>query len=401
MTRPESKWIVTILFLGLYAAFAVELAILILEFNPHRLAIPFATIYAHNFLFFPIIGLLALIAFWRPTVMIVDAMAFNKVKYGQLALALTTAIVVALSMIMANAFSNSSVRSLFEIAPATLEADRPVEAADPTQRRAAFQEILIKLKVNANGDEGLAPYQINCDPQWLEFKVSGDDHRICFPTGTEISVEDCCQARSRFIDFVNETQATEPSQLATVHRLTLPAKMVFLFLLLAVGILLVRLRVPLTRIYGNEIQDISFQIAIGGVLMLLWPLMNASYLETFALLTADGTSNLYRVTAPLFAFGFGIWVMLLVFFHLRTFPSQVELALKAGGVVIAALGVTQYEEILSYLARTLGVGGGLVAIIVFATGTLALVAAMLFGVRPPEFLDPRPVDEHDPSPEAT
>ncbi|MEL6831320.1 MAG: hypothetical protein AAFO63_14405, partial [Pseudomonadota bacterium] len=214
MTRRESKWIVTILFAIIYFGFMAELMTLLIEFHPHNLAIPFATIYAHNFLFFPIVGLLALIAFWRPTVLIVDALAFNKVQFGRITLVATTAIVLTLSVMMANAFSNSSVRSLFEVAPATLEADRPVENTDQTQRRASFQEILIKLKVNANGDGGLSPYQINCDPQWLEFAVSSDEERICFPTGTVISLADCCQARSRFISFVNQTQAASPSQLS-------------------------------------------------------------------------------------------------------------------------------------------------------------------------------------------
>lgn len=401
MTNTSSQWVVTILFCIIYIGFAAELIGLVTEFHAFGLAVPFATVYAHNFLFFPVVGLLALIAFWRPTVMIVDALAYEKVKHGRATLGVTALVVLILSALTANAFSNSSVRSLFEIAPQAISADRPVEAEDPALRRAAFQEILIKLKVNANGEDGLSPYRINCDPQWLEFAVSADEQSICFPTGTQISAAECCQARTRFIEFVNATQAETPSNLATIHRLTLPTKMLFLFLLLAMGILLVRLRVPLTKIYGSEVQEVSFQIAIGGALMMLWPLMNATYLETFALLTSDGGSNLYRVTAPLYSFGFGIWAMLLVFFHLRTFPSQIELALKAAGVLVAALGVTQYEEILSYLTRTLGVGGGLVAIIVFATGAGAMVAAMLFGVRPPDFIDPRPVDSDDASVEVS
>ncbi|MEO0548451.1 MAG: hypothetical protein AAFZ91_00920 [Pseudomonadota bacterium] len=387
MTRLSSRIVVTAVFAVFYLAFLIETGALLMEFGPDGLGIRMATLFAHNFLFFPIVGFLALVAFWRPTVLIVDALLWGKVKFGQITLGAVAAVVVTIALMLSSAFGASNSRSLFEVAPAALAADPGVESPDDTQRRASIQEILVKMKINALSEGGLSDFKSTCDPEWLRFAVAADEQKLCFPTGTTISVKDCCRARTLFREFLNASHAAAPSDLSGTHRAVMPFKMTFLLTLMAVGILLVRLRKRLTTLYGAAVQDVSFPIAVGGALMLLWPLMNASYLDTFSLLTDDGSSNVYRVTAPLYALGFGIWSMLLVFFHLRTYPSQMEVALKAAGALVAALGVLQYEQIIAYLSRTLGIGGGIVAVVVFVVGTATLVAAVMLAKRP-DFLDP-------------
>ncbi|MDJ0920050.1 MAG: hypothetical protein QNI84_02915 [Henriciella sp.] len=392
MTRLSSRIIVTVVFAVFYLAFLVETGALLIEFGPERLGIRMATLFAHNFLFFPIVGFLALVAFWRPTVLIVDALLWGKVKLGQATLAAVVLVVTCLSVFLSSAFGSSNARSLFEVSPAALTADRGVMSENDALRRASVQEILVKMKINALSEGGLSEFQSNCDAEWLQFAVAADEQKLCFPTGTIISVKECCAARTRFREFINASHAAAPSDLAGIHRLIIPFKMTFLLTLLAVGILLVRLRKRLTHLYGAAVQNVSFPIAVGGALMLLWPLMNASYLDTFSLLTSDGSSNVYRVTAPLYALGFGIWSLLLIFFHLRTYPSQMEIALKGAGALAAVLGVLQYEQIIAYLSRTLGIGGGIVAVVVFIVGIAALVASVMLGHRP-EFLDPPAPEE--------
>ena len=141
-------------------------------------------------------------------------------------------------------------------------------------------------------------------------------------------------------------------------------------------------RKGLERLHGATPSGISFGLALGGAVMLIWPLLNAAYLQTMALLTGSGSASAYTIVAPLIALGFGVWTLLLVFFHLRSYPSQIEYAAKVGGFIAAAIGVFRYEEITNYLARTLGVGGGLVAIIVFAVGVGALIISVILGVDP-------------------
>ena len=402
MTRLTSRIAVTVFFAVLYLGFAAETGMLLYEFGPSGLAIPMATMFAHNFLFFPIAGLLALIAFWRPAVLLVDALSTGKIRNGWIILAVAAAIIGFLAWSLSSAFAASNTRSLFEVAPAAINADESVEAEEPGARRASIREALMQLHIMADADGGLASFQARCEPDWLRYSISANDQKHCFATGTRTTVAECCRAKTDFRARVNALEAESPSRLADVHRYVMPLKMVFLLTLLFIGILLVWFRKQLTRLYGKAVQQVSFPLAAGGALMLLWPLMNAAYLSTSALLTGDGLSNAYRVTAPLFALGFGIWALLLIFFHLRTYPSHIETALKSAGAIAAAIGVFRYEEIVNYLTRTLGVGGGLVAVIVFTVAVASLIAAVLMGVKPPEFLDPpaedTPADKRDETP---
>ncbi len=393
MTHIGSRIAVTLIFAALYLAFLVETATLIYEFGPSGLALPMATLFAHNFLFFPIAGLLALIAFWRPAVLVVDALVSGKIRHGWTSLCILAGLITAVAYGMSSIFANSNTRSLFEIAPAAIQADQGISSADPAARRAAIGEVLVQLKINSATDGGLSRFQSRCEPEWLRYGITANEQKLCFPTGTVTSVEACCRARTDFRSYVNALQANNPSQLSQVHRYVLSAKMVFLLLLLTIGVLLVRLRKPLTRLYGPAIQEVSFPLAAGGALVLLWPLMNAAYLSTSALLTGDGLSNAYRVTAPLFALGFGVWALLLVFFHLRTYPNHVETALKSAGAIAAAIGVFRYDEIVGYLSRTLGVGGGIVGVTVFTVGVASLIVAVVMGVKAPDFIDPQPKAE--------
>ena len=396
MTHIASRAAVTILFVLIYAAFLVETGVLVYEFGPAGLALPMATMFAHNFLFFPVAGALALIAFWRPALLITDALGRGQIPFGRATLAGILAVIAILAWILSSAFASSNTRSLFEMDPQAIIADEGVAAEDAAARRAAIGEVLIQLRINAAIDEGLQRFQSRCEPEWLRYGATAQEQSFCFPTGTVTSVEACCRARTDFRERVNAIQAANPSLLASVHRYVLPVKMVFLLMLLFIGILLVWLRKPLTALYGKAVQQVSFPLAAGGALVLLWPLMNAAYLSTSSLLTGDGLSNAYRVTAPLFALGFGVWAMLLIYFHLRTYPSHIETALKSAGAIAAAIGVFRYEDIVNYLSRTLGVGGGLVAVIVFTVAVASLIAAVVLGVRPPDFLDPPAEEKEEP-----
>lgn len=380
-----SKWTriaVTALFAAMYLAFLIETIALFTEFGPSGLAMRIAVLDAQNFIFFPVAGLLALIAFWRPVVMLADAMARGKIKYGRIVLPISLIAAMVAASAVANVFANSNSRSFYEVAPAALEADDGRAETATSPARAPLTEILVKMKIMASGESGLQAYQSRCDEEWLQFSTSANEEKLCFPTGGVSTVAECCRAKTILREDLNALHASNPSDLFAIHGPALTVKCFFLLLLLIVGIMLVRYRQRLQTLYGRAFESVSFGLAIGGAVMLMWPLMNAAYLQTTALLTGDGSSNAYTLFAPLIALGFGIWAMLLVFFHLRSYPSQIEYAAKLGGFVAAAIGVFRYEEIIAYFTRTLGVGGGLLAIIVFAVAVGALIMSVVMGVRP-------------------
>lgn len=381
---------ISLLFIGFYAAFLVETTVLFQEYHAYGLAMRLATLDAQNFIFFPIAGLLALVGFWRPTVFVTDALAAGRIRAGRLVLVFSMVATALVSWVFYEAFSASENRSMFEVAPSALLADRVPAGQTDTPARQPLVDALISMKILSKGPEGLSPYKARCDTEWLRFSPAAGEEKLCLPAGREMSVADCCTVKTAFRERINELSAEAPSLTATVHRYILPVKIFFLVHLFAVGVLLVRFRPRLKAIYGERLEDVSFGIAVGGLVMLTWPLLNAAYLETIALLTGDGTSNAYTVMAPLIAFGFGIWALLLIFFHLRSYPSQVEYAARIGGFLAAAVGVLRYEEITGFLIAHLGIGGGVVAIVIFAAAVAALAFAVIFGLKPQDFdLDDR------------
>lgn len=381
-THAASRIAVTLAFLLLYAAFLFETGALLWEFDGSGLAMRLAALDSQNFVFFPIAGLLAMVAFWRPAVLLVDAAFRGKLKHGR---PVVLASLVACSLAawgISSAFQASQSRSIFEISPAALAGDAGAGGTETSPPLQPVPEVLARMKILSGLDEGLGAYRAQCDAEWLQYSTAADEQKLCFPAGESLSVRDCCAAKSAFRAHLNRLAAASPSQTARVHALVMPMKVFFLLLLLGIGILLVQYRKGLERWHGREFSSVSFGLAAGGAVMLVWPLLNASYLQTMSLLTGSGSSSAYTVVAPLVALGFGAWTMLLVFFHLRSYPSQIEYAAKVGGFIAAAVGVFRYEEITNYLSRTLGVGGGLVAIIVFGVAVLALTLSILLGIDP-------------------
>lgn len=374
--------LVSLVFALLYLAFLAETGLLAREYSGTGLALRLATLDAQNFIFFPIAGLLALIGFWRPTVLVTDALARGRIRGGQLVLVFIAAVMAAATWMLSDAFSGGSTRSMYEIAPQALVEDTAGAPLESGAARQSIPDTLTSLKILAIGPEGLAPYQSRCDREWLRYSPAAQEEKYCIPAGQSLSVADCCSMKTAFREHVNELAYDSPSELARLHRIVLPVKIFFLVVLFAVGGLLVHYRTRLRALYGDRLEDISFGMAVAGVVMIAWPLLNAAYLETMALLTGDGTSGAYAIMAPLIALGFGIWAMFLIFFHLRTYPSQIAIAARFGGVIGAAIGVLRYEEITGFLISNLGIGGGVVAIVVFAVAVLALLIALFTGVSP-------------------
>lgn len=381
-TQRSTQIIVTLIFAFLYLAFLAESAVLMQEYGPSGIALRLAALDSQNFIFFPVAGLLVLVAFWKPTVLLVDAMWRDKLRAGRVVLLTSLAVCGLFAWAISEAFESSNARSMYEIAPSALVADAGVSGTQDTAARAPLTDILARMKILSAVDKGLGEYRTQCDREWLRYSTAADAEMLCFPAGERLSVRDCCTAKAAFREHLNTLAATSPSNTAAVHHIVMPIKIFFLLLLLGLGILLVQYRKGLERIYGAGLSGVSFGLAVGGAVMLIWPLMNAAYLQTVSLLTGSGSDSAYTVVAPLIAFGFGAWTMLLVFFHLRSYPSQIEYAAKLGGLIVAAIGVFRYDEITSYLARTLGVGGGPVPIIVFAVSVSALALSILLGIDP-------------------
>lgn len=380
-----AKIAVSVVFVLFYGAFLLETGWLVHEYSASGLALRLASLDAQNFIFFPIAGLLALFGFWRPTVMLVDALGSGQVRGGRLILLSLIGALGAATWGFSLLLADGTARSVYEVSPDALASDTAEPVQGTPASRQTIADTLASLKILALGPEGLSPYKARCDQEWLQFSPAATQEKFCVPAGQSLQVADCCRVKTAFRLHLNALAERSPSEFAGLHRVILPVKVLFLLVLFAVGVLLVRFRKTLNAAYGDRVHDMSFGMAVGGMVMLAWPMLNAAYLETTSLLIGDGSSGAYALMAPLIALGFGIWALLLIFFHLRSYPSQVEYAARIGGFIAAAIGVLRYEEITGFLISNLGIGGGIVAIIVFGAGVAALIVTVLSGLNPRDF----------------
>ena len=146
-THLASRIAVTVLFTLLYLAFLTETGALLAEFGPSGLALRLASLDSQNFIFFPVAGLLALVAFWQPAVLLVDAMWCGQLKYGRIVLGGSLLVAVIGAWLISDAFESSGARSVFEISPKALAADQGVPGTDGAPPLAPVKEVLARMRV--------------------------------------------------------------------------------------------------------------------------------------------------------------------------------------------------------------------------------------------------------------
>ena len=122
-THFATRVAVTIVFALLYLAFLTETGVLVQEFGASGLALRLASLDSQNFIFFPVAGLLALVAFWQPAVLLVDAMWRGQLKFGRIVLGGSLVVALIGAWLISGAFESSEARSVFEISPKALAAD--------------------------------------------------------------------------------------------------------------------------------------------------------------------------------------------------------------------------------------------------------------------------------------
>jgi hypothetical protein len=235
-THVGSRIAVTILFSLLYLAFLLETGFLLGEFSASGLALRLASLDSQNFIFFPVAGLLALVAFWQPAVLLVDAMWRGQLKYGRIVLGASLLVALIGAWLISDAFESSEARSVFEIAPKALAADHGVPASEQTPPIAPVKEVLARMRILSGVDRGLGEYQAQCDQEWLRYSVAADAALLCFPAGERMSIRDCCTAKAEFRQRLNKLAAQSPSVTGAVHRWVMPVKVFFLLLLLGMDL---------------------------------------------------------------------------------------------------------------------------------------------------------------------
>lgn len=360
--RPGSlvpaKIFVGLVFSILAAGFVASTYLLMLEFPKSWRTLAIA--HSHLFIFFPLFGLLALAAFYLPSVIFTDLywrhLPFGGIRYLiGFGVALFAAWYV--STFLLGPFAMP--RAFWEVSQPTLATDRsePPDCGPGRAdcRRLGFTPALQSLREKASGPSSLSKFARACKPDPLiELPEENAKLRWCFASGRMANAADCCTAQTAFADAVN-ARAVAPatrSKLADYDEVLQPLKIFFILVVLVIGGMLVLWRTRIGIHYPDYGGMIDRHVMIGGIAMLLWPIMDYAYLDVTNVLfgrpSDDIQIRLSLVAAP--------WAMLLLFHYLRRFARKVEVVGQIVGVAGGAVALLARDELKDWAVKLVGIG---------------------------------------------
>jgi hypothetical protein len=373
---------VAIAFIVLGGSFIASTALLIHEFRDLDWLTLVAT-HSHLFLFFPTLGLLALVAFYLPSVVLVH-LYWSHAPYGRLRFILGALALAGLAYVSAKSLDGPP-RAIFEVSPSALQADK----SDAATGRVSILGALGDLRKKAQTRFGLGGLGRTCatDPL-LEMPEEMTKERYCFPAGKKLGGEACCDVQKAFAEAVLRLQ-NDPhtrSLSGTYDTLVfLPLKTFFILVVVAIAVLLAFWRNRIDRLYRELVPRLEAGVMIGAAAMLFWLAMDYGYQQTANVLygrwVAGPQLRLSLVLVP--------WALLLLFYFLRRLGRQGELVGQISGVVFAGVAVLRYEQLNDWVVRLFGIGANqwvLAALI--AVAFVGLVA--LFWLRRTDIYPARP-----------
>lgn len=376
-----SRAFVFAIYVLLGTSFIAETAVLAYEFRDSGW-FTIASHDSHLFLFFPIMGTLALAAFYVPSCVFVD-MYWRYVKLGRLRFAIGFVVLATAAYLLANSLTTSANRSIWEIAPGTLQKDRSEPSGCGGQgrpcERVALLEALGNVRQVSQTRLALKDFVRECapDPLLESNRDRAERKRFCFAS-TPLTFEprlttdrECCESQKLFMSRINSLHARpeQRSLTATVHALLLPFKIFFLLVLLAISVLLALRNASVSKHYAPLLPRIEFGVLIGTIAMIFFPLMSQAFVLTADALYGTRQIGGFKPIVPLMSFCFGAWGLLLLLFFYHRRDKQVEMLGKMAGVLASAVAVIKYDLLIAFVSRAIGAGAS-----EFTVGILTMVA---------------------------
>ena len=363
---------VAIVYVVLGAAFLASTGLLIVEFQELDW-LTMLVAYSHLFLFFPVFGLLALVAFYLPSVVLTH-LYWTHLPYGKARFVVGVLVLAGLSYLFAGSLDKEP-RAIYEAAPFALAADKGDQAAG----RVAILDALGTLRKTAQQRFGLSSFGRSCmrDPM-IEVPDEYLKERYCFPAKKNLNGEACCAVQAAFSKAVSRLQRNPETRSfsADMDRLLfLPLKAFFILVVVAIAVLLAFWRDRIDQLYADKIANLERGIIIGGFAMLFWLAMDYGYQQTanvlYGRMTAGPQLRLSLVLVP--------WALLLLFYFLRRLGKQGELVGQISGVVFAGVAVLRYEQLNDWVVRLFGIGAdGWVLAVLVAIPAVGLAALYWF-----------------------
>ena len=352
---------VAVAFVVMGASFLASTGLLIYEFREVDW-LTMVVVHSHLFLFYPVFGLLALVAFYVPSTVLTH-LYWNHVPYGRIRFVFGFLVVAAAAYGLAWSL-DAEPRAIYEVSPQALTADK----GDAAKGRVSILQALGDLRGTAQSRFGLSSFGRSCvsDPL-LEVPEEMLKERYCFPAGKKLDGVSCCSVQAAFAKAVSRLEndpATRSKSGMYGELVFLPLKTFFILVVVAIAVLLAFWRDRIDEDYRDVVPKLERGVIIGGFAMLFWLAMDYGYQQTanvlFGRQVAGPQLRLSLVLVP--------WALLLLFYFLRRLGKQGELVGQISGVVFAGVAVLRYEQLNDWVVRLFGIGAdhwvlaGLIAI---------------------------------------
>lgn len=376
-------------------SFVATTAVLVWEFRDQGW-LDFATMDSHLFIFFPTLGILALVAFFVPSSVLVDLYWQGHVRHGRLRFTVGGIAVALFSVVVAHYILSARSRSMWEVAPSVLAADKGEGCAgrDAFCLRMPIRTALSNLRRASKDRYGLQGLTHECrhddaDPL-VEGLKPGDGRRFCFastPLTNQPRLQsdaDCCKAQARFTRTLVDLHDVPGQRSLTgyVHAFLLPFKVFFLLVLLVISILLAIRHTRVEQLYDSQLGKIEIGLFVGSIAALFFPLMSQAFVQSSETLFGTAGRGLFSEMVPILSFLFMVWALLIaLFFYRRKSKNESMLTVgRLGGLLASNVGMIKYNLVISAFVWAFGVGASVLGLAMLVAATIVAVLGTLLAM---------------------
>ena len=412
---PGAHAFVAIVYGIMAGSFVATTTMLAIEFHQDSRWVDFLAMDSHLFVFFPVFGVIALLAFYLPSVAFVDHY-WRHVPYGKLRFILGLIAAVILSHFFSQMILSGENRSMWELTPDALATDRGeppgcAGSGDP----AACERLPVLVAINSlrklsQQRLGVGEFVPQCDrdplieptkeerakrycvantpfPEQLDRSVIGNlskpiEQSLDIDTSGIRLMRDqpCCIAQQGLVRTINGLYRADPdnrSFTGQLHARLLPLKVFFLLTLLAISLLLTLRFKGIATHYATKLNRIEIGVIVGTIAALFFPLMSQAFLQSLSVIFGTAGQGAFSTMVPVLSLMFGLWTLLIVLFFFRRNGDKVEQIAKIGSALAGGVALVKYDVIVSFLVRIMGSGASWFFLSILLVMALAIVFVLI------------------------
>ena len=377
-----SKIFVALIFVLIGITFLATTGVLYYEFRADDWFSHLA-LYSHLFLFFPTFGILALFAFYVPSVVFTDLYWKHVQPAGRFRFVFGFLVVAGVSGWLAWMILDSRVPTYWQLTPDAINNDKGAPSncgrGQTACNRASIMDAISKVRLESQKRMGLANFIRICkvDPL-LEIPHSVSAKRYCFASGRKMTAADCCRAQKSFSNNLKVIFENPDNRSLTgfVHAILLPFKVFFLLVLFVVGVLLAVWRHKVKEHYAPLVAKIERGVIVGALAVLFFPAANHGFLQSASVTYGPFGETVYPTLALIVSIAFGAWTVFLMFFFFSRFHKDMESMMRTIGFLASAVAIFQYDAIINYAVRYMGAGSDRIIVLFYIVIAIVGIGAL-------------------------